>query len=101
MVVQDLDDVPGAGAFLGEVNGSLLAALGISGFVTNGRGRDEPDRQRMGYAVHAAGLCVARAHMRLTAVGVPVRVAGLNVAPGDLLHGDQHGVLRIPREVAD
>ena len=28
----------------------------------------------MGFAVHAAGLCVARAHMRLTAVGVPVRV---------------------------
>lgn len=100
VVVQDLDDVPGAGAFLGEVNGTLLAALGISGFVTNGRVRDEPDLQRMGYAVHAAGLCVARAHMRLTAVGVPVRVAGLDVAPGDLLHGDQHGVLRIPREVA-
>jgi 4-hydroxy-4-methyl-2-oxoglutarate aldolase len=100
VVVQDLDDVPGAGAFLGEVNGTLLAALGISGFVTNGRVRDEPDLQRTGYAVHAAGLCVARAHMRLTAVGVPVRVAGLDVAPGDLLHGDQHGVLRVPREVA-
>lgn len=96
VVVQDLDEVPGAGAFLGEVNGTLLSALGISGFVTNGRVRDEPDLQRMGYAVHAAGLCVARAHMRLTGVGVPVRVAGLDVAPGYLLHGDGHGVLRIP-----
>ncbi|NYJ32576.1 RraA family protein [Nocardiopsis aegyptia] len=96
VVVQDLDEVPGAGAFLGEVNGALLSALGIAGFVTNGRVRDEPDLRDMGYAVHAAGLCVARAHMRLTAVGVPVRVAGLDVAPGDLLHGDGHGVLRIP-----
>jgi regulator of RNase E activity RraA len=100
VVVQDLDEHPGAGAFLGEVNGTLLAALGISGFMTNGRVRDEPDLQRMGYAVHAAGLCVARGHMRLTAVGVPVRVAGLDVAPGDLVHGDQHGVLRIPADVA-
>jgi regulator of RNase E activity RraA len=96
VVVQDLDEEPGAGAFLGEVNGTLLSALGISGFVTNGRVRDEPDLRGMGFAVHASGLCVARAHMRLTGVGVPVRVAGLDVAPGDLLHGDGHGVLRIP-----
>ncbi|MBN6042298.1 RraA family protein [Amycolatopsis sp. 195334CR] len=100
VVVQDLDEVPGAGAFLGEVNGTLLDVLGVSGFVTNGRVRDEPELRGMGFAVHAAGLCVARAHMRLTAVGVPVRVGGLSVAPGDLLHGDQHGVLRIPREAA-
>ncbi|MBP2472539.1 regulator of RNase E activity RraA [Crossiella equi] len=101
VVVRDLDEVPGSGAFLGEVNGTLLAVLGISGFLTNGRVRDEPDLRRTGFAVHAAGLCVARAHMRLTAVGVPVRVAGLDVAPGDLLHGDEHGVLRIPAEEVD
>ncbi|CAL9333292.1 hypothetical protein SUDANB121_00127 [Nocardiopsis dassonvillei] len=100
VVVQDLDEVPGAGAFLGEVNGTLLSALGISGFVTDGRVRDEPDLRGMGYAVHASGLCVARAHMRLTAVGVPVRVAGLDVVPGDLLHGDGHGVLKIPADAA-
>ncbi|MBV2366504.1 RraA family protein [Streptomonospora nanhaiensis] len=100
VVVQDLDEEPGAGAFLGEVNGTLLAALRISGFVTNGRVRDVPDLQGMGFAVHAAGACVARAHMRLTAVGVPVRVAGLDVAPGDLLHGDGHGVLKIPAAAA-
>ena len=98
VVVQDLDEVPGAGAFLGEVNGTLLSALGISGFVTNGRVRDEPDLRGMGYAVHASGLCVARAHMRLTGIGVPVRVAGLDVAPGELLHGDGHGVLKIPAD---
>jgi regulator of RNase E activity RraA len=39
--------------------------------------------------------------MRLTAVGAPVRVGGLDVRPGDLLHGDQHGVLRIPHAMAD
>ena len=40
VVLEDVDATPGAGAFLGEVNGSLLAALQISGFVTNGRVRD-------------------------------------------------------------
>jgi regulator of RNase E activity RraA len=37
VVLQDRDKPAGAGAFLGEVNGSLLAALGIRGLITNGR----------------------------------------------------------------
>lgn len=96
VVIEDLDQPPGAGAFLGEVNGSLLAALGIAGLITNGRVRDVGDLRRLPYPVYAAGLCVARAHMRLTEVGSAVTAAGMTVEPGDILHGDEHGVLRIP-----
>jgi regulator of RNase E activity RraA len=98
VVIEDLDQPPGVGAFLGEVNGSLLAALRIAGLITNGRVRDIGDLRRFPYPVYAAGLCVARAHMRLTEVGIPVTVAGLTVEPGDIVHGDEHGVLRIPPE---
>ncbi|MBR7825106.1 RraA family protein [Actinospica sp. MGRD01-02] len=98
VVVEDCDAPPGAGAFLGEVNGSLLAALGIAGVVTNGRVRDVDVLRDLPFAVHAAGLCVARSYMRLTAVGEPVTVAGMRVKPGDVLHGDEHGVLQIPAE---
>jgi regulator of RNase E activity RraA len=96
VVVEDLDQPPGEGAFLGEVNGSLLAALGIAGLITNGRVRDAGDLRRLPYPVYAAGLCVARSYMRLTEVGTTVTVAGMMVAPGDILHGDEHGVLNIP-----
>jgi 4-hydroxy-4-methyl-2-oxoglutarate aldolase len=98
VAVEDLDQPPGAGAFLGEVNGSLLAALGIAGLITNGRVRDAGDLRGLPYPVYAAGLCVSRAYMRLTEVGATVTVAGMTVAPGDILHGDEHGVLRIPPE---
>jgi regulator of RNase E activity RraA len=98
VVIEDLDRPSGAGAFLGEVNGSLLAALRVVGLITNGRVRDVGDLRRLPYPVYAAGLCVARANMRLTEVGAPVTVAGLTVEPGDILHGDEHGVLRIPPE---
>jgi 4-hydroxy-4-methyl-2-oxoglutarate aldolase len=99
VLVQDLDPVPGAGAFLGEVNGTLLDALGIAGFATNGRVRDLRELRGMGYTVHAQGVCVARAHMRLTAVNVPIAIAGMTVHTGDLIHGDEHGLLRIPIEL--
>lgn len=98
VVLEDCDDPAGGGAFLGEVNGSLLAALGIRGLVTNGRVRDVDALRQMPYAVHAAGLCVARSYMRLIEVGGPVTVAGMSVESGDIVHGDEHGVLQIPAE---
>jgi regulator of RNase E activity RraA len=98
VVIEDCDEPPGTGAFLGEVNGTLLAALGVRGIVTNGRVRDVNELRRLGYAVYAQGLCVARAYMRLTDVGNEVSVGGLTIGPGDVLHGDEHGVLKIPTE---
>ena len=34
-------------------------------------------------------------------VGSPVAVGGLTVLPGDLLHGDEHGIVRLPAEMAE
>jgi regulator of RNase E activity RraA len=98
VVIEDCDETAGAGAFLGEVNGTLLAALGVAGVVTNGRVRDVNELRGLAYPVFARGLCVARAYMRLVEVGQPVTVGGLNVRPGDVLHGDEHGILNIPEE---
>ena len=33
--------------------------------------------------------------------GLPVKVGGLWIRPGDLLHGDQHGVVVVPPEIAE
>jgi N-methylhydantoinase A len=96
VVLEDCDEPAGAGAFLGEVNGSLLAALCIKGLVTNGRVRDVNELRQFRYPVFAAGLCVARSYMRLVEVGAEVTVAGMTVRPGDIVHGDEHGVLQIP-----
>jgi regulator of RNase E activity RraA len=38
--------------------------------------------------------------VHVTSVGESVTVGGLTVAPGDLVHADQHGVLLIPTEIA-
>lgn len=98
VVIEDVDEPAGAGAFLGEVNGSLLQALGVTGFVTNGRVRDIAELRAFSYPVFARGLCVARAYMRLVEVGQPVVVGGMAVRTGDLVHGDEHGVLNVPLE---
>jgi regulator of RNase E activity RraA len=100
VVIQDLDERPGVGAFLGEVHAAILQALGCLGVVTNGAVRDVPAIERTGFQLFARSLAVSHAYVHIVDFGSEVNVGGLAVKPGDLLHGDAHGVLSIPAEIA-
>ncbi|HKF78798.1 MAG TPA: RraA family protein [Candidatus Dormibacteraeota bacterium] len=100
VVVQDLDDPPGHGALWGEVQSSIYKALGCVGAVTDGCVRDLKEVREMGFHFFARGPGVSHAYVRLESIGQPVRIAGLTIGPGDLIHADQHGVLLIPRRIA-
>jgi 4-hydroxy-4-methyl-2-oxoglutarate aldolase len=100
VVVEDHDDPPGVGALWGEVQSSIYKALGCAGTVTDGCVRDLKEVREMGFHFFARGPGVSHAYVRLESIGEPVRVGGLTVRPGDLVHADQHGVLLIPGEIA-
>jgi regulator of RNase E activity RraA len=100
IVAQDLDDPPGRGTAWGDVNTSLLGAVGCIGVVTNGAARDLPEMEAAGYRVYAGSVCPSHGQLQIAEVGTEVTVGGLRVAPGDLLHADQHGVVAVPHEIA-
>lgn len=100
VVVKDLDDPPVHGSLWGEVHATIFSALGCVGCVTDGAVRDLDEARGMGFHFFAAGPSVSHAYVRVETVGEPVEIGGLVVAPGDLLHADQHGVLKIPLEIA-
>jgi 4-hydroxy-4-methyl-2-oxoglutarate aldolase len=100
VVVQDLDDPPAAGAFWGEVMSTIFLALGCEGTVTNGCVRDLQEVQKMGFRYFAGSIGVSHAYVRWEEIGSPIQVGGVTVRPGDIVHGDRHGVLLIPAEVA-
>jgi regulator of RNase E activity RraA len=100
VVIQDIDSKPGRGAFLGEVHANILMALDCVGAVTNGAVRDLPAVATMGFHFFAQNACVSHSYAHLVEIGEPVLIGGLKVHPGDLIQGDCHGVLSIPREVA-
>lgn len=100
VVVQDIDDNPGLGAFVGEVHANILRALECEAYVTNGAVRDLPAVRQSGLQLFAAGTTPSHAFVHMVGFGEPVVVAGLSIAPGDLLFGDRHGVLSIPPAVA-
>jgi 4-hydroxy-4-methyl-2-oxoglutarate aldolase len=100
IVVQDLDDPPAIGSLWGEVNGSRHKALGALGVITNGGVRDVDEVEAMGFQYFAAHVIPSHAYVHLADFNLPVKVGGLWVNPGDLLHADKHGVIQIPHEVA-
>ena len=100
VVLEDVDEHPGRGAFVGDVHAAILRALGCVGYVTNGSVRELPSVRRLGLHLFAGDLAVSHAYAHIFDYGAPIEVGGLRVHPGELLHGDRHGLLSIPREIA-
>ncbi len=100
VVLEDVDKPPGTGAFLGDVHAAILRALGCVGYVTNGAVRELPSVHRMGLHLFAGKLAVSHAYAHIFDYGAAIEIGGLHVHPGDLLHGDRHGLLTVPKQVA-
>ena len=98
-VIHDIDH-PVVGSFWGEVNGNIHKALGCVGTVTDGSDRDLDEVREAGFHFFSSCITVSHAYVHLVDVGVPVKVGGLVVKPGDLIMGDKHGVISIPLEIA-
>ena len=98
-VLEDIDDRP-IGSFWGGVNSSIHMVFNCNGVVTNGGVRDIEDARKIGFRYFASSVLVSHAYVHLTEINCPVRVGGMIINPGDLLHADIHGVLLIPGEIA-
>lgn len=100
VVFQDLDDPPVSAVF-GEVMCSTYKAYGSAGLVTNGAGRDLLQVKAIHYPVFTGSTICSHGYCHMLHLGLPVRVGGLMVNTGDLLHGDANGVTNIPPEIAN
>ncbi|MDQ1280768.1 MAG: 4-hydroxy-4-methyl-2-oxoglutarate aldolase [Thermoproteota archaeon] len=90
---------PGLRMKSGLFGGNMTAqfkAFGVIGVVTNGPMRDleEIRDQRVQYL--AAGLTSGHGALQLRAAGTPLKVAGMIVQPGDIIHLDQCGAAKFP-----
>lgn len=100
LVLEDMDDPPGRGAFVGDMHAAILKALGCIGYITNGAVRELPSVRKMGIQLFAGNVAVSHAYAHIFEIGSVISVGGMQVRPGDLLHGDRHGVLTVPAEIA-
>jgi regulator of RNase E activity RraA len=99
VVFQDLDD-PAVGATFGEIMCSVYKAFGAVGLITSGGGRDLEQVRALQFPVFTNGAICSHGYSQTIDVGQPVRIGGVAVRPGDLLHGDANGVTTIPADIA-
>jgi 4-hydroxy-4-methyl-2-oxoglutarate aldolase len=99
VVFQDLDDPP-VGATFGEIMCASYQCFGALGIITSGPARDLDQVRRMGFAAFSNGVVSSHSYSHITSLHQPVRVGGMEVRPGDLLHADANGVCGIPDAIA-
>ena len=69
------------------------------GVVTDGCIRDIP-QWAPGFQALAASIAPSHGHVHFAGFGQEVRVAGMLVRSGDLIHADRHGAVVIPEAAA-
>jgi regulator of RNase E activity RraA len=87
----------------GELLSTAARARGAAGAVMDGLTRDVRVIREMQFPVFAGGIgpLDSKGRGKVMAIDVPVEVAGVRVAPGDLVFGDADGVVVVPRAVED
>jgi len=71
--------------------------LGAVGLVSDSGVRDLPESARARVSYFARGAVASHASFRIVRSNVPVQILGLVVQPGDLLHGDENGLVSVPK----
>src|SRR4051794_16887023 len=99
VVYQDLDD-PCIAATFGEIMCSTYQAFGAAGLITSGAARDVDQVRKIGFAAFSNGAICSHGYSHIVDLHRAVRVGGVTIHAGDLLHADANGVTTIPLEIA-
>jgi regulator of RNase E activity RraA len=98
VMIEDLDESPGFGAFWGEVNSNVHKGLGCQGCVTSGSFRDL-DMLAPGFQIIGGMVNPSHAHVHMVDFRGEVTIHGMTCAHDDVVHADRHGAVVIPAEV--
>lgn len=77
---------------------SAMKAVGCVGCVSNGPSRDIDEIRPMNFQYLLSGISPGHGPTAVRAVNVPVSVAGMDVAPGEIVHMDENGAVKFPAD---
>ncbi len=103
VVIQNVGPDVERSCFLGDMVCAAAQRLGAVGIVTDGGLRDRTGiRERApGFQLFSTGVVVSHGTSIYIDVNLPVTINSLDIQPGDLLHGDESGLVKIPFDIAE
>jgi regulator of RNase E activity RraA len=101
VVLQEIGGYGSYAAHCREVMATFFTRLGAVDLVSDCGVRDLPEVRRLGFRYFARGSVASDANFRIVRPGVPVQILGMSVSPGDLLHGDENGLIAIPQDLGN
>ncbi len=82
----------------GGLMGNSMAALGVTGLISDGPTRDLRELKKLGLQTMLTGACAGHGDFAVHAINVPVSVCGMDVAPGEIIHLDENGACKFPAD---
>ncbi len=82
---------------------TIAEKLGAVGLVTDANCRDRTGirKRTPNFHIFAAGWVVSHGYGAFLDFNINIEVGGLTIAPGDLLHGDESGLVSVPKDIAE
>ena len=77
---------------------SAMKAIGCVGCISNGPSRDIDEIRPMEFQYLISGITPGHGNQNVHSVNVPVSVAGMDVAPGEIIHMDENGACKFPAD---
>lgn len=91
-----------AGGIFGGMMAASIKIRGGAGIVIEGGCRDTVLIKELGLPVFAQNVCVKPSTKNTPGkINHPIVIGGVRVSPGDLVFGDNDGVVVVPREIAE
>lgn len=82
----------------GGILTAAIKAVGCVGVISNGPSRDMDEIRPMSIQYLLSETTPGHGSMAVHAVNVPVSVAGMDVAPGEIVHMDEKGACKFPAD---
>ncbi|MDR0449704.1 MAG: hypothetical protein LBH26_00380 [Treponema sp.] len=77
---------------------TAFKACGAVGAISDGPSRDIDEIRPKGFQYMLTGICAGHGDFAIKAVNVPVTICGMDISPGEIIHMDENGAVKFPRE---
>ncbi|MDC1312182.1 ribonuclease activity regulator RraA [Burkholderiales bacterium] len=102
VLIADTNGLDVSGSF-GDILVARLSQRGVSGIVSDGPMRDISEIKQMNFPVFSKGNAAPPSYTSMMAADtqVPIGCGGVATFPGDIIVGDEDGVVVIPQDIAE